>query len=744
MSYTPAVSIIINTDGRAKSLAVTLESLRHLHYRNFEVIVVYGPTPDGTKELLEQWSDEVKIGHIPRRNLSESRNISLAMAAGEIVAFLDDDSIPEPEWLTKVTQPFIDPHVAAAGGFLYDHTGVTYQWRFGTADRTGSADENWERAAPEFNFPYTRTFPHVMANSAFRLKALLDIGGFDEQYVYFLDETDAICRLVDAGWKIVQMAGAPVHHKFLASHLRNDARILTSWYLIIRSKIYFALVNAQGHHDINAAINAAQAFARALREGLEWHISEGRADRALIAKFEEEYGAAMRSGLEAGLKGDRTLYDAEKLGQLYQEFKPFPTIVPDSPRLCICLLSRWYPPGSIGGIGRYVHELATSLAALGHQVHVLTEIDGDTVDFEHGVWVHRRRKQHHEMPARARDIGIPQHIWDYSASMHAVATGIAVERPIDAVIAPIWDCEGVAFLLDKRWPLLTSLHTTLASYLDAHAHLKDDVDYQRDFARPMLELERVMLTEPDGIVANSQGIVDQIQSQYDVVLDRATLAMVPHGLSDWSLLPAAKAASLPRKSTRLLFVGRLEERKGIDVLLAALKVVLPDLPDLHVDLVGNDRLPSADGATFKDAWLHENADADFRSRVTFHGEVDEETLRGLYAAADIFVAPSRFESFGLIFVEAMMFAKPVIGCRAGGIPEVVIDGETGLLVEPGDVEALTKAIVALASDAKRRRALGTAGRKRYARHFAPEPMARGMLAALIRFASRQKKAAVNA
>src|ERR1700724_1715429 len=147
-----SVSIIINTDGRAASLRNTLESLCYLRYPRFEVVVVPGPTADGTREMLETWQGRIKIGHCPRRNLSESRNIGIAISSGEIVAFLDDDSVPEPEWLDDVIPAFSDPAVGVAGGFLHDHTGKAYQWQFGTVDRFGTADTSWKRATPEFNF----------------------------------------------------------------------------------------------------------------------------------------------------------------------------------------------------------------------------------------------------------------------------------------------------------------------------------------------------------------------------------------------------------------------------------------------------------------------------------------------------------------------------------------------------------------------------------------------------------------
>jgi glycogen synthase len=113
--------------------------------------------------------------------------------------------------------------------------------------------------------------------------------------------------------------------------------------------------------------------------------------------------------------------------------------------------------------------------------------------------------------------------------------------------------------------------------------------------------------------------------------------------------------------------------------------------------------------------------------VIFHGEVDEARLRGFYRAADIVLAPSRFESFGLVHLEAMMYGKPVIGCRIGGMLEVIDDGVTGLLAEPGDPHSLFACIERLLKNPELRRQLGETARCRYLARFTAEQMSAGVL-----------------
>ena len=109
--------------------------------------------------------------------------------------------------------------------------------------------------------------------------------------------------------------------------------------------------------------------------------------------------------------------------------------------------------------------------------------------------------------------------------------------------------------------------------------------------------------------------------------------------------------------------------------------------------------------------------------MRFHGEVSQAELSRLYDSCDLFVAPSLYESFGLIYLEAMAWGKPVIACNSGGVGEVVIHGETGILVPPADSAALAGAILRILSDNDLARRLGDSGRQRYLESFTSSAMA---------------------
>jgi glycogen(starch) synthase len=201
--------------------------------------------------------------------------------------------------------------------------------------------------------------------------------------------------------------------------------------------------------------------------------------------------------------------------------------------------------------------------------------------------------------------------------------------------------------------------------------------------------------------------------------------VAPLGMPD---VAATAPASAPDDTVTVLYVGRLEARKGIDVLLAAMPRVLAANPHIRLRIVGDNTIARPGTATsYLEAWRAQGHMQQWPGRVVFEGRVDDATLRAAYRSCDLFVAPSRFESFGLVFLEAMREAKPVIGSQAGGMPEVVSDGVTGLLLPPGDSGALADAILRLAASAPLRAAMGAAGRARFLRQFTAGIMATASL-----------------
>lgn len=719
-------SVVINTDNRIDYLKRTLSGLRYQRYVNFEVCVVCGPTPDGTREYVSAFKDDIKIAYCEERNLSQSRNIGIALASGDVVVFIDDDSVPEAEWLADLAQSYQDSSVGAVGGFVYDHTGVQFQAEFVTTNRLGYPS-HWTEPAPHLNYPYSLDVPHLLGtNCSFRRSALLEIGGFDEEYEYFLDETDVCCRINDAGYRIVQRRDGFVHHKYAPSHLRDEKRIVKNWYPLIKNRVYFGMRNALNHHSVEEVIAAGVRDAKGWEMAVVNAQGDGIYSQDDVRRFYEEANSAIQDGYARGLEPPKLLREMT-IAEHRSPFTPYPSNTDIENRRVLCFVTQDYPPGQNGGIARYFSQFARALAAEGHHVHVLTKARGPaSLDYEDGVWVHRVEIRHFPVPEQSPIAPhiIPGHIWSYCQTMLEEVAAINNRRKVDLVYCPLWDCEPLGFLLDGRFPLMVALQTTMRFWLESQPLRVADTEWMRVFGNPIIAMEEYILGNSGMMHAISQAIALDIQKSYAANIDDEKILYSHLCMDDWS---EGVPVPPPSESLRILFVGRLESRKGIDVLLKAAPEVLERFPAAVLDIVGDDTIPRPDGTTYKAEFLGLDLPRDIKDRIIFHGRVEEDELVNFYAACDILVAPSRYESFGLIFLEALVFGKPVIGCHAGGGPEVITNGKTGLLVKPGDVASLRMALSTLLANPDLRQEMGAAGRKDYQARFTTPNMVKDLM-----------------
>jgi len=729
------VSVVINTYNRAESLAVTLASLTQLDYPHLEVVVVNGPSTDGTEALLADYAGRVKIDSCANRNLSESRNIGIRRASGDIVAFIDDDAYPDPGWLDALVEAFAWGEVAAAGGPTFGHTGYWYQVWHSRADRFGNF---WTDMPPCANptqllaFPQSKEFTYTIGtNSSFRRKLLVELGGFDEEFEYYLDETDLCCRITDAGWVVAALDTGFVFHKFLPSAMRERRDVIRDWYQVMKSRFYFGIKHGLPSSSFAELCAQEARFVEEIRANVVLNLEAGVHEPAVLTKFEDDVATASDLALQhLGKTGMK-----ERPPSWFDSDEPFLTFATKQPvggKLHICLLTQEYPPDPVNGIARVIHALAEGLAEEGHVVRVLTEgTDHPRVDLENGVWVHRVPAAGHPLPPGS---SIPQHIWDRSASMLAEIDRMAEIRPVDLIQAPNWDSEGIAAIVDGRYPVVVGLYTPLQTVLASDPAMQRLVAAGDPILPALIDAERSTFEEASGFLACGPAIVDEIESGYDVAFDRARLGLVPHGLPDLagSVEETDETADegqsgSERGPVRLLFVGRLEGRKGVDTLLAAVVRLIEAGDDVALTVVGDDSLPGPEGDGLTYRQIFERDHPEHADRVRFLGRVADDELVAQYAACDMFVAPSRFESFGLMLLEAMMFAKPVVCTDVGGMRDIVEDSVNGYRVPADDVDALAGALHRLADSPELRTELGRAGRRRYERDYSVPSMVEGVV-----------------
>lgn len=711
------ISLVINTYNRMHTLPNTLSALRYLRYPELEVIVVDGPSTDGTMDYLErEWAGQVKIAQCPEANLSMSRNIGIDHATGEIVAFIDDDGIPEPDWLDELVRAYTDPRVGAAGGFVRDHTGVQYQTCYIVSARDAESEvQLTEASAVPAATPGAFKVPGMIGvNSSFRRRVLHEVGGFDQEYAYYLDETDVIFRLVDAGYSVKMMPCAEVHHKYAPSHIRNEKGIARTWTVIARSTAYFCLQNATAGQALDESLYTVERHRTKLRSHTNWAL-----EHQLVS--EEDAGrllAEIEHGIDAGIH-DAFAHPWRQLVRFNpdREWLCFPRTLPPQRRLKLALTSTLYPPQNCGGVGVIIHQMATELARQGHEVTVITCAEAGrphTVDFEDGVWVHRLPAADAPSGPHCPDLPpMPASVTNHALTVLHELERVSDRRRFDWVLGTLWDLDTAAVIASKRFPVALYLVTSYKLMLDSKPEWVAGSDYYEQHVQPMIAAETWALQKADLILTSTDAIRRDVEQAYQLHLDESRVAKRAFGIPD--------AIATPRPSdggtVRLLFVGRFETRKGIDTLMEALPGVMRDHPQLYVTLAGDHSLPGANGQTYLESFQATYGTADWWPRLSIPGVLSDAELHQAYADCDIFVAPSRYESFGLIYLEAMRYAKPCIGCATGGVVEIVQNEETGLLVPSADSEALGAAICRLVINPAERGRYGQAGLERFRQRY---------------------------
>jgi glycosyltransferase involved in cell wall biosynthesis len=183
---------------------------------------------------------------------------------------------------------------------------------------------------------------------------------------------------------------------------------------------------------------------------------------------------------------------------------------------------------------------------------------------------------------------------------------------------------------------------------------------------------------------------------------------------DPGMFAVARVSTRSERTGRILFVGRLVERKGVDVLINAFAELLVRQPDAELDIVGDGpQMPLLQSLTER---------LGLGDKIKFHGVLTGSRLYDQFALSDVLAMPSRstsgdVEGFGTVFLEAGIFGKPVVGTKTGGIPEAVLDEVTGLLVPDGDSHALAEALQRILSDQELRTRMGRNGRERVESQF---------------------------
>jgi len=378
-------------------------------------------------------------------------------------------------------------------------------------------------------------------------------------------------------------------------------------------------------------------------------------------------------------------------------------------------LSSEYPPARIYGLGRFVHGLARAQAAQGDCVQLLTNSTGGAEDdvLLDGVEVHRIAFPN---PPRPPD-GHGEVLQFNDCVLERFYARRERFRDVDVVVGHDWLTALAAreIARDLGKPLVTTFHDEVVG--KRFGVLDEENRFIRD-------LEALAAHDASHVVANSRFIAREVGRNYGVPPDR--ISAVPGGIDPLVLAVSAAhrirdvRAGLAGPDDLLVgYVGRFDAEKGLDVLLEGMTALFERDPRLRLALAGSGRLEA----------MARRALEPVGARARLLGYLKGETLAYFYRACDILVVPSMYEPFGLVALEAMTAGAATIVTDAGGLPEIVRDGEDGVVVPAGDPGALAHAIERLAGDTALRARLARSARERAQTTFSWAAIARETRAA---------------
>lgn len=347
-----------------------------------------------------------------------------------------------------------------------------------------------------------------------------------------------------------------------------------------------------------------------------------------------------------------------------------------------------FPPMG-GGMARHSYDLVKAMRHIGKPPLVLTPRREGGREFDKKIDI---------KIIRLKGITIEKlfehYLWSTTV-FFGYAFYYCITQRVNAIFVNTWSIVGVAAFLVKRiWGVP---YFVFAHGLDVYAPQNN---------KKVATLMRLVLRNASLVIANSHFTKELVETMVN------TKAMVLHPVVDIERF-ARKGDSHKLFEGRkvLLTVGRLVESKGHDAVIRSLKKVVEKFPGILYCIVG----AGPGEESFKNL-VSELALAD---NVIFSGKVDDEELSSYFHSCNVFIMTSKeikergeVEGFGIVFLEAGACGKPVIGSKSGGIPDAVIDGVTGILVDPLDIEGIADAIIRLLSNENLAARLGENGRKR--------------------------------
>ncbi len=362
-----------------------------------------------------------------------------------------------------------------------------------------------------------------------------------------------------------------------------------------------------------------------------------------------------------------------------------------------------------GGIATYTYCMANALACAGHTVHVVAR-EGTVPDaLREGVIFHTFARQPVSGFQNLFSSVIGNQILfeqGFSKGAHALVMRLHQKQPVDIVEIPEYNGLGYNFRKPRPFPLVVHLHTP-TRLVDQFN--ENPANRQR---KRWYRYEESSLARADKVVSPSAGLLDTMKNYMDMPYETA---VIRHGMPT-EVFDAVRLVSPDTEKIHILFSGRLERRKGAEILRETVRDILAADDRIHITVAGETNL--GESHEYRTA-IERSLDNHMRSRLWFLGPVDSSRLPALYKQSDIFLFPSLFENAPFALFEAMAAGLPVVACDVSGVNEIVVHNTTGLISSPETPALFTKNVLKLVKNKNLRTEMGEAGKRHLKENFSP-------------------------
>lgn len=355
----------------------------------------------------------------------------------------------------------------------------------------------------------------------------------------------------------------------------------------------------------------------------------------------------------------------------------------------IALVSQEYPPETArGGISTQTYVKAKGLSDLGHEVFVISRS------------INLQRNEYKDGNINVIRIhGMENHLSEMTDIVQWIthSTGVATEIErlnkyigLDIIDFPEWAAEGYIYLLNRTsWntiPVVIQLHGPLVMF----AHTMGWPEVDSEFYRIGTQMEATCINLADAVYSSSKCSSSWIYSHYSS--SKEYIPTIHLGVDTTKFAPQLVSKN---EQPTIIFIGRIVQNKGIEELVEAASLIVKDIPDLQLKIIGRGE------EAYINKLLKIAHKAGAQNLLDFTGYIQKEALPEVLSKAHLFAAPSWYEGGpGFVYLEAMACGIPVIGCTGSGVEEIVTSGENGILVPPKNVKALGNALRKILSDQK--------------------------------------------